>query len=104
MYEFPEQQDTLDNSLGIIGNRECGICFSEKSENDELPNKICNNEKCMKHFHSACLMKVRIIYYNKIFCIKYHNYVFQETFKTEKKIKEALSKQVILHDSSDNII
>ncbi|XP_071563928.1 E3 ubiquitin-protein ligase FANCL [Temnothorax nylanderi] len=57
MYEFPDQQDSLDDSIGMIGNRECGICFSEKSETDELPNKICNNERCMKHFHSACLSK-----------------------------------------------
>ncbi|XP_025987010.1 E3 ubiquitin-protein ligase FANCL [Solenopsis invicta] len=57
MYEFPEQQDSLDDSKGIFRNRECGICFFEKSETDELPNKICNNERCMKHFHSACLSR-----------------------------------------------
>lgn len=61
MYEFPEQQDTLDDSLGVISNRECGICFFEKSEMDELPDIICNNDKCMKHFHSACLARVRQI-------------------------------------------
>ncbi|KAL0127218.1 hypothetical protein PUN28_005488 [Cardiocondyla obscurior] len=57
MYEFPEQQDSLDDVKGIISNCECGICFSEKSETDKLPDKICNNIKCMKHFHSACLSK-----------------------------------------------
>ncbi|XP_011880434.1 PREDICTED: E3 ubiquitin-protein ligase FANCL [Vollenhovia emeryi] len=56
-YEFPEQQESMDDSKGIIGSRECGICFSEKSETDELPHKICNNERCMKHFHSACLSR-----------------------------------------------
>lgn len=68
MYEFPEQQDSLDDSKGIIGNRECGICFSEKSETDELPNKICNNEKCMKHFHSACL--------SRVLCTRCYNNIF----------------------------
>lgn len=58
MYEFPEQHDSLDDLKGIIGIRECGICFSEKSETNELPNKICNNNKCMKHFHTACLSRV----------------------------------------------
>ncbi|KYM75574.1 E3 ubiquitin-protein ligase FANCL [Atta colombica] len=57
MYTFPEQQDNLDDSQGVISNRECGICFSETSETDELPNKICNNYKCMKYFHSVCLSK-----------------------------------------------
>ncbi|KAG5325857.1 FANCL ligase, partial [Pseudoatta argentina] len=57
MYTFPEQQDSLNDSQGVISNRECGICFSETSETDELPNKICNNHKCMKHFHSVCLSK-----------------------------------------------
>ncbi|KMQ89766.1 e3 ubiquitin-protein ligase fancl [Lasius niger] len=51
MYEFPEQE-SMEEKKDIINNRECGICFS-----DELPDKICNNEKCMKHFHSACLSK-----------------------------------------------
>ncbi|XP_011631280.1 E3 ubiquitin-protein ligase FANCL isoform X1 [Pogonomyrmex barbatus] len=57
LYAFPEQQESLDESKGIISSHECGICFSEKSEIDELPDKICNNEKCMKHFHSVCLSK-----------------------------------------------
>ncbi|KYN03720.1 E3 ubiquitin-protein ligase FANCL [Cyphomyrmex costatus] len=55
IYIFPEQQDSLDESQGVISNRQCGICFFELSETDELPNKICNNQKCMKHFHSTCL-------------------------------------------------
>lgn len=55
MYEFPERMESLDDAEGIIGSRECGICFFEKSETDELPNKICDNEKCLKHFHTACL-------------------------------------------------
>jgi len=58
MYEFPEQQDSLDDLKGIISNHECGICFYEKSETNELPDKICNNKKCMKHFHSVCLSEV----------------------------------------------
>ncbi|XP_072760855.1 E3 ubiquitin-protein ligase FANCL [Anoplolepis gracilipes] len=52
MYEFPEQQESVEETKTIISNRECSICFS-----DELPDKICNNEKCIKHFHSACLAR-----------------------------------------------
>jgi len=72
MYTFPEQQDNLDDSQGVISNRECGICFSETSETDELPNKICNNYKCMKYFHSVCLSKVyqRDILYINVLYIK----------------------------------
>lgn len=51
MYEFSEQE-SIEEKKAIINNRECGICFS-----DELSDKICNNEKCMKHFHSICLSK-----------------------------------------------
>ncbi|XP_020299830.1 E3 ubiquitin-protein ligase FANCL isoform X3 [Pseudomyrmex gracilis] len=54
MQEFPAQQEiSLKDEKAIIGSHECGICFSA----DELPDKICNNEKCMKHFHSTCLSK-----------------------------------------------
>nr|XP_012215663.1 PREDICTED: E3 ubiquitin-protein ligase FANCL [Linepithema humile]XP_012215664.1 PREDICTED: E3 ubiquitin-protein ligase FANCL [Linepithema humile] len=53
MYEFPEPQENLEDKKAIIGSHECGICFSA----DELPDKICNNKKCMKHFHSTCLSK-----------------------------------------------
>lgn len=51
MYEFPEQQENIEEKKAII-NYECGICFS-----DELPDKICNNKKCMRHFHSVCLSR-----------------------------------------------
>jgi len=57
MYEFPEQQESLDDVEGIIGNQDCGICFSDKSETGELSDKICNNKRCMRHFHSTCLSK-----------------------------------------------
>lgn len=58
MYDFPEQQESLEDKIAIIGNRDCGICFCAKSD-DELPDKICNNKKCMKHYHSKCLSMVR---------------------------------------------
>ncbi|KAL6437567.1 hypothetical protein ACFW04_004185 [Cataglyphis niger] len=51
-YEFPKQQESMEENEAIISNRKCGICFA-----DELPDKICNNEKCMTYFHSACLSK-----------------------------------------------
>ncbi|EZA62218.1 hypothetical protein DMN91_003592 [Ooceraea biroi] len=57
MYDFPEQQQSLEDEEAIIGSRECGICFFTKSDTDELPDKICNNERCMKHFHSVCLAR-----------------------------------------------
>ncbi|XP_019698778.1 E3 ubiquitin-protein ligase FANCL isoform X2 [Harpegnathos saltator] len=60
IYEFPKQQkdtETIEDKNAIIGNRECGICTSEKSEDDELPDKICNNTQCKIHYHSACLSK-----------------------------------------------
>lgn len=54
MYEFSEQE-SIEEKKAIINNRECGICFL-----DELSDKICNNEKCMKHFHSVRLSRVCI--------------------------------------------
>ncbi|XP_029174028.1 E3 ubiquitin-protein ligase FANCL [Nylanderia fulva] len=51
MYEFSDPESIEEKNV-VINNRECGICFS-----DELSDKICNNEKCMKHFHSACLSR-----------------------------------------------
>ncbi|XP_014483738.1 PREDICTED: E3 ubiquitin-protein ligase FANCL isoform X2 [Dinoponera quadriceps] len=58
MYEFPEPQESLEDKNSIIGSRECGICFFAKMEETAvLPDKICNNKKCMIHYHSACLAK-----------------------------------------------
>lgn len=57
MSEFPKQQDSMENNA-IVGNQECGICLFEKSDIDELPNKICDNKRCMKSYHSICLSKV----------------------------------------------
>lgn len=68
MYDFPEQQESLEDNNVIVGDRDCAICFHGKSEN-ELPDKICDNNKCMKHYHSACLSLVcnRNVY--KIICL-----------------------------------
>lgn len=60
MSEFSNQQESQKDKMTIIDNGECGICFCLKTDNEELPNKICNNEKCMKHYHSICLSKVCI--------------------------------------------
>lgn len=68
MYEFPEQQESLEDKNAIITSRDCGICFFAKSEADELPDKICENMKCMIHYHSACLSKVYNHNIYKIFC------------------------------------
>jgi len=59
LYDFSKQQENFEDEKAIIGKQECGICLFVKSDIDELPDKICNNEKCMKHFHSMCLSKVK---------------------------------------------
>lgn len=71
MHEFPAQQEiSLQDEKAIIGSHECGICFSA----DELPDKICNNEKCMKQFHSACLSKVELYISSGIFVFYFFNH------------------------------
>lgn len=42
----------------IVADEECCICFSLQLDNETLPDKICSNEKCKRHFHTSCLLQV----------------------------------------------
>lgn len=60
LQEFPKisnakEEKRKDN--GLFNDEECGICFSLELNEDELPDRICDNEKCRKHFHNACLLQ-----------------------------------------------
>jgi hypothetical protein len=61
--EFPPQPKT-DGLIeeGIVKDEECCICFSMELENFSIPDEICNNEKCKRHFHSICLFQVSTHY------------------------------------------
>ena len=45
----------------MVGEKECCICFSLESESGEITDKICNNHKCRRYFHSSCLFQVFIL-------------------------------------------
>ncbi|XP_031789525.1 E3 ubiquitin-protein ligase FANCL isoform X2 [Nasonia vitripennis] len=73
--EFP-QAPIVDEPMeqeGIVGDEECCICFSMDDESGNLPDEICNNQKCKRRFHSACLFQwlqelaTNKIVFNKIF-------------------------------------
>lgn len=37
----------------------CCICFTLRLDNEDLlPTKMCNNTKCVSHFHITCLAQV----------------------------------------------
>ncbi|XP_076478160.1 E3 ubiquitin-protein ligase Fancl isoform X3 [Bombus vancouverensis nearcticus] len=57
---FPQQEmkkEAVEDYNVVVADEECCICFSLKLENMTLPDKICNNEKCRKHFHTSCLLQ-----------------------------------------------
>lgn len=58
--EFPQKQEqhniTNDKNC-IVMDEECCICFSLESDKELLPNKICDNVKCRRHFHTQCLLE-----------------------------------------------
>ncbi|CAK9798168.1 E3 ubiquitin-protein ligase FANCL [Anthophora plagiata] len=56
---FPKQkkEEYMENNDAIVADEECCICFSMELDNETLPNKICNNEKCRRHFHTSCLLQ-----------------------------------------------
>jgi E3 ubiquitin-protein ligase FANCL len=41
---------------------ECGICYSFKLDNGELPEIICVNSLCNRGFHSICLYEVKFVF------------------------------------------
>lgn len=56
---FPKKEikkEAIDYNV-IVTDEECCICFSLKLDNETLPDKICNNEKCRRHFHTSCLLQ-----------------------------------------------
>ncbi|XP_011495738.1 PREDICTED: E3 ubiquitin-protein ligase FANCL [Ceratosolen solmsi marchali] len=72
--EFPGRPKSHESiEEGVVGDEECCICFSMELEDNSLPDEICNNEKCRRHFHSICLFQwlqelvTNKIVFNKIF-------------------------------------
>ena len=62
---FPKREikkEEIDYNV-IVTDEECCICFSLKLDNETLPDKICNNEKCRRHFHTSCLLQVYLYIY-----------------------------------------
>ncbi|XP_076643462.1 E3 ubiquitin-protein ligase Fancl [Halictus rubicundus] len=57
--EFPKEEveERMEDENAIVTDEECCICFSMMSDNELLPDKICSNEKCRRHFHTPCLLK-----------------------------------------------
>ncbi|XP_015123577.1 E3 ubiquitin-protein ligase FANCL [Diachasma alloeum] len=56
--ELPQRPaDEAKDDDAIFEDDECCICFSLESEDGKLPSEICSNERCRKHFHSACLLE-----------------------------------------------
>ncbi|XP_012270594.1 uncharacterized protein LOC105694477 [Orussus abietinus] len=57
--EFPRASTTKcnPNQGGIIEEEECCICFSLTLDEGQLPDKICDNEKCRRKFHVSCLFQ-----------------------------------------------
>ncbi|KAF7987502.1 hypothetical protein HCN44_003264 [Aphidius gifuensis] len=51
----PIDRGQHDNVL--IGENDCCICFCLELDDGEIPEVICNNSKCHKNFHAACLYK-----------------------------------------------
>ncbi|XP_076278688.1 E3 ubiquitin-protein ligase Fancl [Lasioglossum baleicum] len=57
--EFPKEEvnECVEDENAIVTDKECCICYCMVSDNELLPDKICNNEKCRRHFHTSCLLK-----------------------------------------------
>ncbi|XP_031841771.1 E3 ubiquitin-protein ligase Fancl isoform X2 [Nomia melanderi] len=56
---FPKEvkQEYIKDENAIVTDKECCICYSMVLDNEILPDKICNNEKCRRHFHTPCLLQ-----------------------------------------------
>ncbi|XP_017877086.1 E3 ubiquitin-protein ligase FANCL, partial [Ceratina calcarata] len=59
---FPKKEEvkketSMEEHRGAISDEECCICFSLESDDETLPDKICNNNKCRRHFHTSCLLQ-----------------------------------------------
>ncbi|XP_029040267.2 E3 ubiquitin-protein ligase FANCL isoform X2 [Osmia bicornis bicornis] len=56
---FPkkEKKETVQDENTIVTDEECCICFSLEIDCNNLPDKICSNEKCRRRFHTSCLLQ-----------------------------------------------
>ena len=57
--QAPKYEEPMEEE-GIVGDEECCICFSMELDGGEVPDEICNNQKCRRYFHSICLFQVQI--------------------------------------------
>ncbi|XP_058793457.1 E3 ubiquitin-protein ligase FANCL isoform X2 [Phymastichus coffea] len=57
--EFPQVPINFKpvEKQGIIDDEECCICFSMELDNGEIPDEICENQKCRRRFHTICLFQ-----------------------------------------------
>ncbi|XP_076618607.1 E3 ubiquitin-protein ligase Fancl isoform X2 [Colletes latitarsis] len=55
---FPQKEEKvyIEDKNAIVADEECCICFSMELDNKIIPDKICSNEKCRRHFHTSCLL------------------------------------------------
>lgn len=56
---MPKVENLDEKYKGMVDDSECCICFSYESEDDVLPDEVCNNIKCHRRFHAVCLYEVR---------------------------------------------
>lgn len=59
--EFPKNSDVekcKPEENVLFTDDECCICFTLELSDNEIPDRICDNEKCRKLFHTACLRRV----------------------------------------------
>lgn len=73
---FPkkEKKETVQDMNTIVTDEECCICFSLEIDCNNLPDKICSNEKCRRRFHTSCLLQVCLNKYKIIFKLRYLNW------------------------------
>lgn len=50
-HEFPSKQEHSIEDFSL----ECGVCYSYKLENGEIPTKSCEHAPCGRSFHFTCL-------------------------------------------------
>ena len=50
----------ISTNITMASENECFICFTSCIENEEIPSKWCNNDKCSSWYHHSCLLQVFI--------------------------------------------
>lgn len=53
-------KDNINEDV-LVADQECSICFMLRMDDNMLPTKICNNDKCTAVFHISCLAQVFLI-------------------------------------------